>query len=75
MVIDSPANEHCVVCDADTGESGAFCHFYPEGRRVALCGATCAEHFMRGSRSTGDGDVPSDFLAELAQKKSWAFWR
>lgn len=75
MVIDSLTSEHCAVCDADTGEAGAFCHFYPGGRRVALCGATCAEHFMRGSRSPDDADAPSGFLEELAEKKSWAFWR
>ncbi|HTO02728.1 MAG TPA: hypothetical protein VL069_03455 [Opitutus sp.] len=75
MVIDSPAAEHCAICAADMGERGAFCHFYPEGRRVALCGPTCAEHFMRGASSPGGGDAPRDFLEELAQKRSWSFWR
>jgi hypothetical protein len=74
MVMDSPATEHCAVCDADTGEGGAFCHFYPEGRRVALCGPTCAEHFMRGG-SLPMGDAPREFLKELAQKSAWSFWR
>ena len=75
MVIDSPASEHCAVCAAETGEAGAFCHFYLEGRRVALCGAICAEHFMRGSRSPDGAAGPGGFLEELAQKQSWAFWR
>ena len=75
MVIDSLATEHCAVCDADTGEGGAFCHFYPEGRRVALCRPTCAEQFMRGSKQANGGNGPRDVLEELAQEKSWSFWR
>jgi hypothetical protein len=75
MVMDVIETERCPVCGANVGDALGVCHFYPEGRRVTLCGPSCAGDFLRGGTRPIAGDNRRNYLEELAEEKHWALWR
>ena len=75
MITEPIAAERCEMCGAEPQDGRAFCHFYPEGRQVTLCGAVCAEEFLRGPGPRCNGGTPRDFLEELAEERRWGLWR
>jgi hypothetical protein len=75
MITNLTSVEQCASCGSEIKEQGAFCHFYPEGRQVTLCGPTCAEAFLRGSSRGVTGDAPRNLVEELVEERRWRFWR
>jgi len=69
------AGEQCEVCGADARDGRSFCHLYPEGRQVTLCGPDCAEKYLRRGTGNNGFEGSGDYLQELAGQRSWALWR
>jgi hypothetical protein len=75
MVMNVIGAERCAVCGAKIEEALAFCHFYPEERRVTLCTPACAEDFLRGSTRAANEVRRRDLIEELLEERRWASWR
>jgi len=75
MATNPVAAERCEMCGADARDGRAFCHLYPEGRQVTLCGPDCAEKYLRRGSGYSDPEIPRDYLQELVGQRSWALWR
>ena len=69
------AQEQCEMCGADARNGRSFCHFYLEGRQITLCEPDCAENYLRRLSGYREREVPGDYLQELVEQRSWAFWR
>jgi hypothetical protein len=75
MVMYAMDTERCAVCGTNADEALAFCHLYPEGRRIALCTRACAEQFIRGGNWAAGDIEHRGGLAELIEKRCWAIGR
>ena len=74
MRVELITEERCEICRAECPESRTFCHFYTDGRKITLCGATCAERYLHGSDQRSAGNTQRDFLNELAEQRRWSLW-
>ena len=71
MADDFNDTETCAICRGNAAGSHAYCHFYVEGRRIALCSPACAEEFLRGPARPGNGNAPRDVIEEMVEDLRW----